>query len=457
MASIYDPLFDKLRPIFAVLGDLRAAARDYAPIDLTTGSGVNLIRDEYTPEEMTLIAAIADQDTDAMFIHPLMVKLRAAAERTIIEIVNDLADVRVTNINEALREVAATLADETESLNDSAVTVTPTARAGNTGNGTLAATMYGPMYISRGEALPAIQNSQVFPQEDWYVSCVADSVGGGLRAGNEAFAVYASKGYPWHDRRYPGGLGGVYSTSATSGLVDQSRLPGQNILRNGALETQTSNLPLAWTASAGSPGTSIVTTATAYDGVEATSFVGDGATNSGIRQKVGSSDGTNITLLPDTVYYACALTRSNADTITKTMTLSLADVSGTAIGVSGLQSATSSSHTTTYSRMSGFIQTPHVLPTSDVYVAMTQTGTALAIGENILFDALIIAPVWRPHPLAGGIVIPAGSTAYRVGDHFDVAWTNDYAGLNMFYLNMLFDLCGNGIAFPVDNAPTIPD
>ena len=459
MPTTYSDLFAKLGAIAKRIDEIRTAQRTFAPLDFTTASGLNTIRAAYTLKQVSMLTPVADQDQAGDFGRPAIAALIAAAERTLIDTVNDTTDIRAATVEDAFREVAAQFMSDPDTINDSTVGVTIAARAGNTGTGTVLGTTLAPTYLARGAALTSAQPSQVIRNEVWRITCAADA-NSGLSAGNEGFVIQTARGYDNADRRWRGGTGGaLVALNATSALVEASAIPGQNMLANSAFERTASNIATNWTARVGTAGVDINTTATAFDGSSAMRLVGGGTANPAFRQQFGAQSGTPRTLKPDKTYLVALRTRSNSGTVNKTITAQFDNGSGTAIGLSGAQTVTASSHTTSYSTTSGFIHTPANLTPGTYYFDIQNTGTTLAGGEEIYIDGVVVAEVVRVAPLSGGVVVLAGATQFRNGDHFNATWANNEAGLFAYWLDCMFRCYERGLVLPIatGGAETISD
>jgi len=455
------PLFEKLGPIAKRMLDIRAAQTTFAPTDLTTASGLNIIRSDYTAGEITLLDPVADGDAVGDSGRMPLGALTRCAEKTLIEIVDATATIKLNKktVPDAFVEMAAQLVVDSDSLDASDTGASTAARAGNTGTGVVLATTWVPTYCSRGVAFADAQEGQFIRKEKWKVTCVADA-NSGLAAGNEAFTIETARAFDRLDRRWRAGTGAApISINATSAFVEASPQTGQNMLVNSAFERTASNIADNWVARTGTAGTDINTTATAWDGSSALRLIGGGTANPAFGQLFGATTGTPQTLAPDTTYAITFWTRSNSGTVSKTLTVQFADSGGTAIGLSSAQAVTISSHTTTYTRTSGYIHTPSNLTPGTYYLDISNTGTALAGGEEISFDGLVVAEVVRATPMSGGIVIIGGGTQFRQDDHFDITWTNDAAGEYLYWLDYFFDIYHSGIPLPVIASPseTIPN
>lgn len=454
MSSTYGtPIWATLGPIFKRMSDRRTNQLDFAPTSLTATTGINVIRNSVDPEAMSTIASLADLNILGDYARPALRALVEAAHRVVIDQVNQLAAVapRSDSIEEAFREMAAQMVNDSDSLDGNDTGVTSAARSGNSGDGLVLATPFAPVGISRGVSLSAATEGQFIRNELWKVTCTADA-NSGFAAGNELFRIQPERGYDNLDRRWRGGSGPleVYC-NCTSSYVESANEPGQNLLYNSAFErAATANIADGWVARTGSVGTEIATTATAWNGSQAMRLIGGGTSNPAIGQLLGSSSGSPVTLNPDTTYAITFWTRSNSGTVSKTLTAQFADSSGTAIGLSGAASVTISSHTTSYSRTSGYIHTPANLSPGTYYFDLRNTGTTLAGGEEIYIDGVIVAPVVRIAKGSGGICIVTGATQFRKDDHFNVTWTNNDAGDLLYWADCVFRCYENGFVLPVD-------
>jgi hypothetical protein len=455
------PFWEKFGPIAKRISDIRDAQIAFAPDDLTTASGINLIRAEYSSAQMSLLTAIADQDQIGDFGRMPISAMVNAATRTLIDVVDATASLPLPakTLPNAFREMAAQMVNDADSLDANAVGVSTAARGGNAGTGVVLATTWAPTACARGVAFADAQPAQFIRNEKWRVTCTVDAIGG-LAAGNEQFRIDPARGFDNLDRRWRAGTGGAPATiNATSAFVEASSIVGQNILTNSAFERTASNIADNWVARTGTAGVDINTTATAWDGSSAMRLVGGGTANPAIGQLTGATTGTIIPVLPDTTYAVTFWTRSNSGTVSKTITVQFADSGGTAVGLTSAAAVSISSHTTTYTRTSGYIHTPNNLTPGTVYLDIRNTGTTLAGGEEVYIDGVVVAPVYRIAPGAGGIVIVAGATQFRTGDHFDVTWTNDDAGVLLYWIDCVYHGYENGFVLPVNSAgsETIPD
>jgi hypothetical protein len=171
-----------------------------------------------------------------------------------------------------------------------------------------------------------------------------------------------------------------------------------------------------------------------------------------IRQRLGSSDGTQGKLSPDRPYIVAFAAIKDAG-MAGTLRVSIQDAAGTVIGGASPMSATAAAGalTTSWAYVTATMFSPRVIPT-ETYLVIESTVAVTVAAAYI--DDVIVAEM--PQLTAGGqyLAILAGETDWNNDDFATFAFTNTYAGLWAVALDRMFQMYDVNLALPDATAGT---
>lgn len=388
--------------------------------------------------------------------------VRAAAERTLVEMCFTEASTSTTNVMRAktltdaltwlIRQMDAEATPET--VDGTTISKTSAAyAASNVGNGIFVYNTEAPNVLLGSTAdWPDIRS------ETLEARCVQDAVSGAVVSGSEVFEVRGQPGYPPLDYRFPKGSGTTTRITVISASIDAGR-PGQNLLTNSDFEDQTSNLPDRWTVVTGTAGTQFATETGATSIWRGASSLrlesGTGATFN-IRQEIGSASGTFSRLTPDRQYVIAFAAKKDAGA-TGNIRLSVKDSSGNIIDSGNFAFLYDvSSFSTSMALYQYTLRTPRNVPLTAYFHLETTTTIAVA---DVYIDEIVIAELTPIAPGGQAIGMIAGSTDWRVDDNGRFTFTNNGEGAFVRAFDRLFDMYGKGLSLPQNytNTETIAD
>lgn len=387
-------------------------------------------------------------------------KLKAAAENLVIEYVKADQPSKATSLAASIEELRRQMVVSSETVKTAAVASTATALTTNSGNGAIVTT------TKRGDG----KVQELIVAETGFLQCTSDSQTGNATEGEETF-TFAGEGDDGNRGRqdWPTGSG---ASATVTGINPSKDNDGGNILTNSDMETWTGS-PLAlsnWViAGAGVFGTDIARTTTIYNapsgGTYGLSFVGDGATLSGIKQKFNdSATGTAGALLPSRSYAVNFWGKVDSAPAAGILTVSLVDGTGSVInddaGVANSQTFDMTAWTTSFVAKNVVFRTPKLIPTT-AYIQVKVT-TALTTGRTAYVDQLAMGLTTALYSGGPSVAIFPGSTHWVAGDGWTLAQTNDraastyLASFNALF-DRLFDMRSNEQLLPTSGSPTRAD
>jgi hypothetical protein len=449
-------LFTRLGKLFGLAKTIRQHQQAIAPTSMTATSGVRAIYSAFAsttgtlPMATDLVAAIGSEDQLAAASGSALSSIRAAAHRTLIEMVD--ADVKLPEktVDEALKELAVQMIGSSASIARTTYTVgSPSYSARNQGDAVV---------IVSTEATKVIRDRVVFSSklldfpairpETITLNCVADARMSGISAGSETWEVLGERAYPNLDRRWRSGSGAMMRITQTSASIDGGASPGRNILRNSDFEEWDANgyLPDGWAVSTGTAGTHFAKISIARRGSLALMIAGDGSTLAKIRQRLNSVTGTIGRLRPDTLYcLAFSIRHDGTAPAAGVLKVAVQNSAGSDQG-SMYKSVTLSALSSSYALQTLAVMSPVDLA-SDLYLAIELT-TALSNGRNIYLDDLTISEMPRLARGGPGVAIIEGTIDSIRGDLATIAISLNESGEFNLELDRHFNLYESGLALP---------
>lgn len=326
--------------------------------------------------------------------------------------------------------------------------LTTTATAGNLGTGSI---------IARSLRPASTDYLQEIYDETLTGTC--QTAGNVLNFGAATFRLGGEASRNYTNTEWPGGSGTGTAITATPAAINSPQGDaGRSIIANGAFENWSTNTPAQWTITVGSAGSQVLRSSVPARGAYALSMVGDGATLTTLRQQLAYSNSTPVTIQPDTDYALVVYARKTAAGTTGTVKIGLRDVSGTTITGSSEITLALSSVTTSYAVYStSFSIAKSAVPTT-VYLDIYST-TAIASGNTLIIDELVLAPMTRVYPGGPSVLIYPGTIDWAVNDSFtlDVVSTTSTNGKFMASFARFLGLERQGVYLPVSATPTQAD
>jgi len=377
--------------------------------------------------------------------------LQAGAIKTLIDTTDDNYSIPKKNVFEALAELIRQMLADSQSVNGSTVTVgTTSAGSSNVGNGTLVYSEIAPV-LDRAKNRPGNIAIQTIKSETVTARCTGDSTSRTVAEGSEQFRVYGQRQEERFSENWPRGSGSSFTVLAASPRVNAGRGPGKNILHNSDFEEFTSNVPDHWTVATGTAGTHIFAAGAGATQSNALKFVGDGSTNPKITQTLRTTTGSLGQLNTDKPYTISFLAKYATARPGTTLRVSVTSDGSTVYnsGTIGRQmQATlgSATITTSYALYSVKCFTPLSLGKNSV-VVIDFAGNVDNTAE-VFIDDIVIAQMNTMGPGLGAVQVIPGTTAYRGGDEFTAAITNNNEGLVQKEFDRFFDMQRHGLSLP---------
>lgn len=423
MAILFDDdpagLFRRLGKLFGMSNDIRTHQTDLV-------TEVDDVLDKYAAARD--YAFQLQQGLDGFIATagaPLTI-IQQVARRTLIEQINADNPLTSKTLENAMIELIAQMAANSETVDGTTVSAAVNAGASNTGNGTV-------LYSLTDGAGNALVNVRA---EDIVLTCTRDAQESGT-AGQETFSVRGEEAISNNlDKDWPAGSGINSSATVKSPSVD-------TLLTNADFEDFTTNAPDDWTIDTGSAGTTVDDTTTAYRGSKALQFIGNGSQLTKISQAV--------TLKPRTRYALWFRVRDDGTgPAAGVLRVSLRDGSNNEIGSSNI-SVDLTTVGSSYTLQSITLATPLVLP-SGLKIVIELT-TALTNTRAVFIDDVGFFEM-QQYGAPGGpflTVIP-GSTAFIRDDVFTVTITNNNEGEFVREFDRFFDMYRLGLYLPQNTA-----
>ena len=379
--------------------------------------------------------------------------LQAAAVKTLIDTTDDNYSIPKRNVYEALAELIRQMLADSKTVDGNTITVGATsAGSSNVGNGTMVFSEIAPV-LDRAKNRPGNLAVQTIKSETVTARCQTDSTNRTVAEGSERFRVYGQRQEHRFDEDWPRGSGAAITVGAASPRTNGGRGPGKNILHNSDFEEFTTNAPDHWTISSGVAGTHIFAAGSGATQSNALKFVGDGSTNPKITQTLRTTAGSLGQLNTDKPYTISFLAKYATAAPGVTLRVSVTSDGSTVynsgtIGRSMQHTVTSGSITTSYVLYSLKCFTPLSVVKNSI-ITIDFSGN-LANTSEVFIDDLVIAQMHPMGPGLGSVQVIPGATAYRAGDEFTAAITNNYEGAIQKEFDRFFDLQRHGLALPGD-------
>lgn len=395
--------------------------------------------------------------------------LTSLTRSVLSDMVNDDADLVDTSVLGSLRELIRQMGVATTTyVTGPAVGASVAAQTvpANTGDPTVIASVVNKYGVNKQYVLPEVIELTV----------TNDSQGGnGATAGSEPASILGevsiSDPFTWN---WPNGSSA--STSLPNGIIDPTLDASGNLMYNSSFDDfTTANVPDHWAILGGAAGTDIFSEASIIyrSGGKALKFTGVASPPSplpAVWQKFNvttpavATNGTSTVLKPNTVYAVrCVARDSGAGLVAGVIKVQLTDQAGTPAvvnddaGTANEFSIAFGSTTASYAAFSGFFRTPKVLPSTGLALAVRVT-TALTNTESMYIDDLAMCEAVEAY--TGGPYIAAfrGATDCIIGDKWNIAVTNDRAGILQDGFDRNFpELVANGLQLPITGTTLVAD
>ena len=377
---------------------------------------------------------------------PVFGRLLAAANATLITMLDDDAKLPQKALSIALTELRDQMDAASETVDGTTITL-GTPSVSGTGNGTVVLNVT-PDKTNHSK----ITQYPTARTETIKFTCVRDATSRNVLKGGEIFRVEGDTAYPNTDHRWPGGSGSLGNVACLTDNLGDGRGP-RNILRNSNFENWNSNVPSAWTIATGSAGSNIYQDSSVFArGSSALKMVSDNSTLLRVHQEFNSTQGTPGKPFVDGIYVISYLAKkSGTASSAGSLRVGLAQSDGTPVSGSYFNTAHGSIATgswthVTYSFRAG--GTAGVFP--DPLYFMIQQSTAFTSGTNVHIDGLVFAHMRKTAAGGVSIAIVPGSTDFVVGDTITAAITNNGEGEIEKYMDKFFDIYRLGIFMPQD-------
>ena len=446
-------LFTRLGKLFGLAKTIRQHQQAIAPTSATATSGVRTIYSVFAsttgtlPMATDLVRAVTDENIVADASMMTLASIKAAAERTLIEMVDADTNLPATTVSDAMRELAFQMNRDSNYVALSSFTVGSAAyNAANIGNAVVVVSLEAPKIIKDNVVFATKVTAQPYTRaETLTFSCVDDTKSVGISSGSEVWQVSGDRSFTNLDRRWRAGSGANVRVTATSGDQDGGMTPGRNVLTNSDFEIFSADVPVNWELVTGTATTHVASSSTAQRGALSLKFIGDGSTLTKIRQRLNFGTGTYGKLKGDTLYLMSAWLRLDGVSIGGEIRISFRDASDTVLGTMTFEVAFSSL-TTSFVRHGVARISPVNIP-DEVYMVIELT-TAVGATGSILIDEVTVCEMQRLAPGGPGVAIVAGSTDSRRGDLATVAISNNAVGEMNLELDRHFNLYESGIFLP---------
>jgi len=381
--------------------------------------------------------------------------LQAAAIKTLIDTVDDNYSIPNRNTYEAVAELIRQMIADSKTVDGNTVSVGSTSANGsNVGNGTLVFSEVAPV-LDRANNRPGNIAIQTIKSETITARCEEDSTARTTPEGGEKFKVFGQRAEdPLHED-WPQGSGSRVMISAASPRVNGGRGPGKNILHNSDFEEFTSNDPDHWTIATGTAGTHVLAAGAGGTQSNALKIVGDGSTNPKLTQVLRTTAGSLGQLNTDRPYTISFLAKYAVARPTATLRVSVTSDGSTvynagAVGKAMQLNLLSSAITTSYALYSTKCFTPLALSKNST-VTIDFSGN-VANTSQVFIDNIVIAQMTPMGNGLGSVQVIPGATAFRAGDEFTAAITNNGEGAIQQEFDRFFGMQKSGLALPGNTA-----
>ena len=435
--------------LFTRLGKLFQIAVQVKSFQATLATEIQDALDEFDGGDNDLAISMTDIKTSAQrSCASVYGMIRAAAHKTLIEMVNDDDPLPAKTVHLAMQRLIRQMEDSSASINASAYSATSSADGANTGNGAIVATTS----ANTKRTANTRAESLVF-------KCIKDAQISGT-AGAEVFEVTGEAPISdITDINWPGGSGVSGRVVVTDPTVDASSQINKNLLTNSAFENFTTNTPNNWTIAVGSAGTQIsknTTAAQIFKGTASLKVTGDsGGTLTKLTQNLDTSGATTGRLEPDTVYGLTFKAYLDTGISAGVLKLSIKDSGGTAITADSMTAELTANlgalSAGSWQTSTTFFKTPKALPTGTPYTATVELTTALTNAKNVYIDQIA---AFKATQIGKGTycAVMRGSTDFVKDDEFVVAVAKSGTGTMQENMDKFFDMYGMGLQLPENSA-----
>ena len=376
--------------------------------------------------------------------------LQTLAQSTLIQMVNEAYPLSALTVANALTPLISQMVAGSNTIQQSAVTTSVTAGGTNTGNALVV--MDSPPLDQNGNPVELS-----FPEA--LTLTITSDAGTGATAGQESFSVVGqAQNTNTLDFAYPGGSG-----SNTFGVIVNPAVSNTtNLLYNSEFETWTvTNIPDGFTIGTGAATVTKDTSHTYGGSSAALAITSDGSTLTSLTQQLNLAppSGSISALAPRTKYaFEVQVQCSAAAPAAGVLTFSLVDGSGTVLNsVAGVPNTITISHaalTTSYQTVSGFFETPAVMPAT-YYLRIKET-TALTNTDVYYIDHMALAAAQQLYTGGPFLAVFTGSTNVVKGDNWTLTVANTYGGFQQLF-DKFFGTRQLGLLIPSSGSPSISD
>ena len=377
--------------------------------------------------------------------------LQAAAIKTLIDTVDDNYSIPKRNTYEAVAELVRQMIADSKTVDGNTITVGSTSAGGsNVGTGTFVFSEIAPV-LDRAKNRPGNIAIQTIKSETITARCEEDSTARTTPEGGEKFRVFGQRDENSMHEDWPQGSGSRMTISAASPRVNGGRGPGRNILHNSDFEEFTTNVPDHWTLATGTAGTHVFAAGAGATQSNALRFVGDGSTNPKLTQTLRTTNGTLGQLNTDKPYTISFFAKYATARPGQTLRISITSDGSTVhnAGVIGRQmqiTLASAAITTSYALYSVKCFTP--LSIGKNSIVTIDFGGNVDNTAEVFIDDLVIAQMNSMGQGLGSVQVIPGVTAYRTGDEFTAAITNNNEGAIQNEFDRFFGMERLGLALP---------
>lgn len=431
----------------------------------TIDTSINAVRGTAVPARIdTIVADFASSDqalADNLYGNLLgwqnasggfLSQLRALAQSTVIEMVNDVAPQANLQLGTALAYLVDQMADAGQTVQRCAVA---------------SSVIPGPANIGDAVVVCGLETALGVPVENAFAETIeatvtADAITGGRSSGQETVQFrgqYAvSDPLSW---QYPAGSACSATVSAVSAAANQVG-DLANWLNNGSFDgTWTGDTPAQWTVDVGTSGTTIRReTSQTFDGANSLRFVGDGSELTSLYQTLGSAGGTTVAAVPlDQLAVNLWVSTAGAPA-SGVLEIALTDGTGQALTDAAGNPASFSKSLVglgaNWTAVNGVVRTPRVLPTT--VRLRVRLSTALPAGASVYLDRLAMARLTTLYPQGPRVAIFSGREPLIAGDSYSLTISNDHGGGLQGGFDRLFGMRSLGLLLPsTSGTPTISD
>jgi len=371
-------------------------------------------------------------------------RCRAAALKTLIEMVDADTKIPLRSTTRALVELREQMKTASETVDGTSITIGSTSAAG-TGTGTVVVSAEADNRHHEGiVSYPTIRT------ETLEFQCVTDSTSARATRGGEIFSIRGKQAFPQTDHRWPGGTGNWGNYAATSDLGSDGQSAGVNVLRNSSFNSfDDANGPVSWNLAVGSAGVHVFEdTTNNARGVSGLELRNDGSTKIRLMQQIDSKE-PNSTRGKIPVDRLCCISflvkRSNTSPSAGQLSVGLYQSDGTVVTGTTVSLA-HGAIATSYAVKTVAFRVPLSLP-NPLYFGI-ECSTAFTSGCYLHIDGLVCATMYRNGPSSPGCLIVPGTTDFIVGDKMTVAITNNGEGEIERYMDRIFGTYALGIYVP---------